>query len=621
MTWHGKVGAAAERFDSQRDRLRRTTRTPPAYDRRGAMRRLSAFAFASLLAATAARADGPLPAMLQVLGSVSSAARPVSNALVIALNLKDLGAIQTFSAADGSFTLPPLQAGIYKLIAVKQGFAPAIATVLPTKPTHTVKLSLDREGTHARKSLSDEMWEIRASLPPDILRELDDTLAAPAKEAVNLPRVRGEMSSITGVSDQTANTTSIAQTSFGVLSRLGDTWQIGVRGNVHRIDDPTDNQRFGDAAAQSSVMSMELRSSPTDSYRVASTRSFWRYRDTIDQADMTSHDVQWEHGTTKVGVHYFAQENLFVSTRASDLLEVSGGTTLLQSRRGDIGVSMRVAQENVHTASVAPIRTADLAANGTLLVAPALLLHYGMASRMGIDGTEIAPRTGAELKLGKTTALVFDGMYKVVDPKRSGTMPPSVVDWADQARVLPRYAYSFGIVSGDENATHLSAIATVSAIETPFRMLLITDAQQQFWDGLFIDSGDVRRDVRISCRKDIGNKLAIDISTSAGTATPRFGNATKSYVTGDVQTIFFPTGTSLIVSFVNLQQPQETRGDYRSERVNLKMAQSLHLPLDLKLLLGLELVHAENSPYLLDFMDPTMNGATKRYMGGLAVNF
>jgi hypothetical protein len=586
------------------------------------MRRLSALAFASILAATAAQADAPLPAMLQVLGSVSSAAHPISNALVIALNLKDLGAIQTFTGNDGSFALPPLPTGIYKLIAVKQGFAPAIATVLPTKPNHTVKLSLDREGTHGKKSVSDEMWEIRASLPPDILRELDETMAAPAQEALSLPRVRGEMSSITGVSDQTQNSAAIAQTSFGVLSRLGDTWQIGVHGNVHRIDDPTDPQRFGDAAAQSSVMSMELRSSPTDSYRVASARSFWRYRDTIDQADVTSHDVQWEHGTTNVGVHYFAQENLFVSTRASDRLEVTGGTTLVQSSRGDIGVSMRVAQENVHTASVAPIRTADFSANGTLVVAPAVMLRYGMSSRTGIDGTELAPRTGAELKIAKDTALVISGLYKVVDPKRSGMIPPSVVDWSDDGRVLPRYAYSFGIVSADENVTHFSAIATVSAIETPFRMLLITDGQQQqFWDGLFVDSGDVRRDLRVTCRKDIGNKLAIDVSGSAGTAAPRYGHATKSYVSGEVQTIFFPTGTSLIVSFVNLQQPQENRGDYRSERVNLKVAQPLHLPLDLKLLLGLELVHAENSPYLLDVIDPTVNGATRRYLGGLAVNF
>src|SRR5436309_4565137 len=110
------------------------------------MRRLTAFAIASVLAvSTAARADAPLPAALDVLGSVSSAARPVANALVIALNLKDLGASQTFTASNGTFSLPKLPTAIYKVIAVKQGFAPAFATVLPTSATHTVRLSLDRE--------------------------------------------------------------------------------------------------------------------------------------------------------------------------------------------------------------------------------------------------------------------------------------------------------------------------------------------------------------------------------------------------------------------------------------------------------------------------------------------
>jgi hypothetical protein len=594
-------------------------------DRRGAMRRLTVFAIASLLAvSTAARADAPLPAALDVLGSVSSAARPVANALVIALNLKDLDAVQTFTATDGAFSLPKLRAGIYKVIAVKQGFAPAIATVLPTKAIQNVKLSLDREKSASRAN-SDEMWQIRASLPPDILRELDDVLSGPAKAGVayDLPRFRGEMTSMSGVSDQTTSSSGIAQTSVGLLSRLNDNWQLGFRGNVHRIDDPTDGQRFGDAAAQSSVMSMELRSSPTDAYRVASTRSFWRYRDVDNQAaDVTSHDVQWEHGTTRVGVHYFAQENLFTSNRASDLIEISGGTTVLQSRRGDIGVAMRVTQENVRSAATPTLRTADFTATGTFNAASALLLRYGMTSRMTVDGTELAPRTGADVKLGKNTALIVSGMYKVIDPIRRNSLPPSVVAWTDDGRVLPRYVYSLGIINGEENGTHVSAVATVSAIETPFR-LIFPDVQQQFWNGFFVDSGDIRRDVRVSARRDLGNKLAIDVSTSAGTATPTrpTTHRTKAYVTSDVQSVFFPTGTSLMVSYMALQQPQESAGDYRSERVNVRMAQSLHLPLDLKLLLGVEVVRAENSPYLLDVIDPTSAGSTRRYMGGLALNF
>ena len=68
-----------------------------------------------------------------------------------------------------------------------------------------------------------------------------------------------------------------------------------------------------------------------------------------------------------------------------------------------------------------------------------------------------------------------------------------------------------------------------------------------------------------------------------------------------------------------LQQPQHTGATYRSERVNVRMSQSLHLPLDLKVLLGFELARSENSRILLDALDA--DGSTRRYIGGLAVNF
>ena len=136
------------------------------------MRRLRAFAFASVLAAaSAAQGDAPLPPVLQVLGNVTNAARPVANALIIALNLKDLDSIQTYSSLDGTYALPPLRAGIYKIIAVKQGFVPAIETIIPTKPSHRVNLALENE-SRTRKAKNDEMWEIRASVPPDVLRTL-----------------------------------------------------------------------------------------------------------------------------------------------------------------------------------------------------------------------------------------------------------------------------------------------------------------------------------------------------------------------------------------------------------------------------------------------------------------
>lgn len=589
------------------------------------MHRIRAIALGILVAVavTPARSEVPMPAALQVLGTVRSAARPVAHALVVALNLADFDTIQTYTAGDGSFTLPPLRAGIYKIIALKHGFAPAIKTVLPTRPSQRLTLALQNEA-QKQKNVNNELWEIRGSLPPDILRELDAVLTPPVAVVSNQGRrIRGEMMSVTGVADQSP---AFAQTALGVQSRIGENWELGFRGNLHRIEDPTDDATFGSPLAESSVMAMELRSSRTDAYRVESTKSWWRYRtdgaDSRAQADLRSHNFEWEHGTARVQVRYFAQQNLFTSLPSgSDLIEIAGGTTVLQTSRSDVGISLRVMQESLHNNANEPLRTADLTANGSLEIVPSLVVHYGMSSRVGVDGTSWAPRSGAEWKIGRDTALVASGMYKVIDPVHATVALPMLVAVADDSRVLPHYAYRFGIVAGDESSRRLSAIATVTAIDAPLRVIF-DEGFEQFWDGLYIDAGDLRRDLRLSYRKQIGGKLAIDVATSAGTATPAgaISGASKAYVTGDVQSVFLPTGTTLAISYRGIRQPQPSpHGDYRSERVNVRMAQPLHLPLDLRVLLGLEVAHAENSPFLLDTLEPS--SASRKYIGGLAVNF
>jgi len=594
------------------------------------LRRVSAIVFACLILAAAgpARPDAlPLPTVLNILGVVTNAAHPVERALVIALNLNTLEATQTFSGTNGAFSLRTLPAAVYRVIAVKQGFAPAMAMIVPTHSEFKVALRLE-QGKQARSDINQEIWEIRGSLPPDILRELDMAMAPPAVPVASsnyqVPRVKGEMVSMTGVADQPA-TASFAQTALGVQGRLGDTWQLGFRGNIHRVDDPTEDTPFGAAAAESSAMQMELRSSATEAYRVASTKAWWRYRNDVpaarQEADIRSHNLEWEHGDAHVQVRYLAQQNLFAGNPGSDLIEIGGDTTVMQTRRSDIGIALRVTQESLRNTANGTFRTADLTANGNLEVAPSLILRYGMSSRLGLYGTEWAPRTGAEWKLSKDTSFVVSGLYKVYEQDRQNAMPAIVV-WSDDSRVLPRYAYSFGFVSGDDANNRASVIATVSAIDSPLRVMF-TDGFEQFWDGLYIDPGDIRRDVRVVCRKELGRYFLIGMSATGGTATPShnaINTETKAYVTGDAESTFRPSGTTLAISYRQLHQPQPNSGpDYRAERVNVRVAQDLHLPLALKLLLGVELGHSVNSPFLLDALDP--DGNSRKYIGGLAVNF
>jgi hypothetical protein len=586
-----------------------------------AVRTIAVASVVAALCATANAASAPLPSVLQVLGSVTTAARPVGNALVIALNLNTLEANQTFSGSDGAFALANLPAAVYKIIAIKAGFAPAMTMVVPTKEKHRVALKLENEKD---ATANQRIWELRASLPPDVLRELDNVLAerVAALPGDTLgPRFRGEMSSMTAVSQASA-APAFAQTALGVESRLGDTWQLGFHGNLHRVIDPTENH-FAAPVAESSVMQMELRSSPTDSVRVASTKSWWRYADNgaaPDDADIRSHNIEWEHGDARLQVRYLAQQNLFLTNPGSDLIEVAGNTTVMQSEHADIGVALRVTQESVRNSANTTYRMADLTASANLDVAPSLMLQYGMSSRVGVYGAEWAPRTGAEWKVTKKTSLVVSGMYKVLDRPTTYDMP-SIVAWTDESRVLPHYSYSAGIMHGDEQHEGFSAIATVMRADAPLRVIF-NDAFEQFWDGLYVDTGDVRHDLRVALRKELMKRVLVNLSSSAGLVKPgaivMLNDGTKHFVTGDLDSTYEPTGTTLSLSYREMRQPLRS-GDYRSERVNIRIAQSLHMLLDLKLLAGVEVARAQNSPYLLDTIDP--DGTTRKYIGGLAFNF
>ena len=226
-----------------------------------------------------------------------------------------------------------------------------------------------------------------------------------------------------------------------------------------------------------------------------------------------------------------------------------------------------------------------------------------MSSRVGIDGTEWAPRTGAEWKIGQEHRVRRHRHVQGLSTASAPNSLPSVVVWSDDSRLLPRYSYSFGIVSGDEAANTSPPSARVSAADAPLRMVF-TDGFEQFWDGLYIDAGDIRRDVRVGVPQRARQAASlVDVSSTAGTATPRHGHAAEPR-----EDLRRPATWSRRSSRRARRWPSPTArsssrsragidADYRTERVDVRMAQSLHLPLDLKLLLGVELARAENSPH------------------------
>lgn len=553
--------------------------------------------------------------VIEVLGRVTTATRPVENALVIALNLSNYTSTQTITDPRGEFRLPPLRSGIYRVIAVKRGFAPSAATVLPGRRAQNVTIELQSQSVAADSA--SEIWAIRSSIPSDVLRELN--YVDPEVEIEQSPqRFSAQMASMTGVSDAESDRV-VARTSVGVKGDLGRGWLLDFSGRVAQVGD---GQLSASAGGESASVDMAIRSSERESYRLSSTRSSWRTPafDPIEHAtDLETHNFLWQREDATVGVHYLGQQNLYRMGESSELFEVSGEKTFFRTSSGQMGVAVRVAQENRAAGSDTPMfyRAADVVTDGQFRPASAFVIRYGVNARFATHGAEWAPHSTAEFKVMKDASLIVSALRKVFS-ERTGSAPPTLVIWNQTGNVSPKYSYSIGILTGNPEHGSFNAMASVSAFDSSVRFVF-DDRFEEFWEGLDVEPGDIRRDLSLAYQKSLwSKKLSVGVETSVGTAVSESdtGAPVRSYLAGTVQSFFKPSGTSLDISYRRVEgKIAEARvPDYATRRLNIQMGQSLHLPLDLRVLLGLELAtHA----YPLA-PDAEMQ---KRFLGGVSLAF
>jgi hypothetical protein len=293
------------------------------------------FALAAVLILVAAvgdlRGNSVNTSPLHILGEVSASAVPVDDALVIAFGLTSLQAVQTHTDEAGFFQLLRLPAGVYRVIAVKQGFLPAVATVIPSA-TAPSRLNLRMKKGKVTPESASQVWEIRRSLPSDILRELDAAITPESETAEGTGRLRGEMTSLAGVAEA-EESQAFAQTAVELRGELPTGWTVDIAGQMHQVESSM-VESLTSRSGEASGIAMSLHTSPGQSLRIASNRSWWKVDDAMmgDEVDMQSHVFEWNRADSNVEVRYQSQQNLF---RRSDLdgemLEISGMKQLYSS--------------------------------------------------------------------------------------------------------------------------------------------------------------------------------------------------------------------------------------------------------------------------------------------------
>ncbi|HUP64065.1 MAG TPA: carboxypeptidase-like regulatory domain-containing protein [Thermoanaerobaculia bacterium] len=592
------------------------------------MRKVTALAVLAILlpCGAAEAAEVRLSDVIHVLGDVTESARPVEDALVVAFNLSSSYIIQTFSGEKGKFRLPPLPSGVYRIIAVKEGFAPAVATVTPSRNGGrelALRLGAARDLTAAQR---DAVWQVRRAIPSDILRELgivDESMDL-AAQAVDLPRFSGEMVSMTGVSHG-GEAAGFSRTGLGVRGAIGSGWMLDVSGTLRTMDQEPAFFSSTDSFAESAGVSMEIRSTDSARYRIDSNRNSWMLQSPagpVRSADFEAHNLQWERLGANVQLRYMTHENMFGPAQlGSELMEVAAQSRILKGERGELGIGIRVGQESVVGNSLGvPFRTADVTTRGTWDLARSFELQYGLNSRITEFGEAWEPETGLLVRVSPSVAIVFSGAYKIDDQDQPQVYP--TLAFLDQPwRFAPRYRYGVSLTGGSSDQSRLLATASVSEIDAVMR-LVFDDQFEEFWDAFYLEPGDVYQSASLTVQKHLTRSLAVDVATRAGQASARHqeGGA-KHYLAGSVQSLYIPSGTALHVAWRFIEQPDvdSAVAMQESERINLRLAQSLGLPLGLRLLLGLDLARSMNSSVLAD--GDEIDGYHQRLVGGLSLAF
>ncbi|HVT02704.1 MAG TPA: carboxypeptidase-like regulatory domain-containing protein [Thermoanaerobaculia bacterium] len=559
---------------------------------------------------------------IRVLGSVRAASRPVSEAVIIAFNLTTFSTSQATSDVRGAFQLPPLPTGVYRVIAFKQGFAPAIATVMPTQRLHTLALKL-LEAERITEDERSKIWEIRRALPPDILRELDNVLnGTPAHTA---SRFAGSMSSMAGITPE-ASTANLADTALSVKGEVGG-WDVGFQGRRQSVDPGTTVAGLSrrDPLSESTGMVLEVQSGRDSRYRIASSRASWRETGDVDDAhavDVRAHSIEWNGEATNLEVRYLAHQNLFANSGDTrQMLEIEGDTRLYRSARSDLGVTVRVAQETNSGLGFgsADHRVADIITSGRFVAMSSLAIDYGVTARLAGEALECIPRTGASMKVGASSWLTLSGLYKVAETREPLYRIPTFVDLSQTTETSSRYRYSLGFVTGSPDTLRLEAVVSVSMIDGLTRVSF--NDLQQAWDGFYLSEGDRRRDMTVALHKAVANNIAIGLTTSAGSVTARSAADGKpldrAYLAGNVETIYIPSRTSVAFTYHYIDSALPGVAGSDLERMNLRIGQSLWLPLDLRLLVGVDVMKGIDAAYSERYGDTYQ----KRLVGGVSLAF
>lgn len=618
-------------------------------------RRIVALLLLPLLAAVgAAYADGLVePGALA--GRVSGGAAPLSAAAVYAYQLADLKLWKGVTDEHGRFLFEELPAGLYKIIAAKTGFLPAIVQLrrgsAGKRQWVDVQLVEERPGAASKAGF----WSVREQIPPDILREIG--LAGEANLAVAAPtpglQVEARLQALTGVDERLPGG---AQLTGGRVDLSGEVCDVrlDLEGAFSQLQ-PVDFGGASSGSTQQLTFNVEGRGNAR--VQVSSTNNRLDLGGGApDVIGLESHRVSWSQpfgeGHSTFEAQYTAESNFYgfgmwaplgIPT-ASRSWRVEGTYATPLTDRVSLETGFRYRERQNRYASERelwlPSEQIELFGRGGLQVSPGVLLEYGLYSTLRDGSVWLTPRGGVVLQLSPMWQAGSSVSSRFLADGEEGYegdyFAPAYFADAGECEQGEEVCYRVFVARDGKDGT-LSVGATHRQFAETQRLYFDKDFYN-FFESIYLVDGDALPELTIEMERrltpGILARLQSNLAAGGGgvllnASQVPYENDVRYLVTS-IDTQFERTSTGLFLSFHHLAQSlspvaqiDRREDDTQAlERVQVMVTQNLdflkRLASDLALQLNMEFSRG-SLPSGRQYDDPDQ--LRRRVTGGVAVKF
>ncbi len=577
-------------------------------------------AAAALFAAAPVRAGLDVPSLGdptagRLVGRVNAGKAPLPAAQVYVYDVADSSKLRTTTDRFGRYAFQPLPAGIYRVIAHRPGYVPAVAEL--TRTTSESVQSLDFElGARGRRSGNDgdendeDFWSVRARIPSDVLRQIQiaeaiaDDQGWALETAIQRERFEAELRTLSGIEETGDAGARVQGSQLNLRSQFGET-QLALRSDMREFKRQafrtgTAQQPLGDS--QAFALDVNHRgsniqfTSQRHRFQGAQARG-WDDWDSGVAAGLESYGVRVEQaaggGASHFEARYTADNNFHhgfgdlyagpsgVHSQALAAIDSPMSSTTLEFRGAyerqitantslETGISYRERQAygngRLTSWGKDSHQRFDVFGQGDWEIQPTVILEYGMFSTLSDGSLSFTPQAGFVVELGSRWLARIAASQRV-DSEHLLFRDFLPVQYHDDETCDTTYEHCYRVkfsrrLGASENQDHRFEFgANRRQFADNVRLYFSRDIFDRLESLLLVD-GDQVEELQFGLQQRLGEKILTRVSSSAavgggGLLRAKGGGSLRNevrYLVASADTQFERSSTGVLVAYRWVEQ-------------------------------------------------------------------